>query len=95
MRMADLEARYDGRIPADLRRAARDQPDDPPSASATVPKRPSRSPADTVNAMAEILADAFRRNGCATEADLRAAGFRGRDIKTHGKAATALAQSLR
>lgn len=91
MHLSDLEARYDGRIPRDMRRKARNLP--APRVSACVPPRAQRTATQTVVAMAEILADAYRRNGCATEADLRAAGFRGRDIKTHGKAAADAAQA--
>lgn len=84
--LSALEAAFDGPIPRNLRRSARNIPPVLPSVPA-ISQLPKRTTAQIVADMADVLADAHRRNGCATEGDLWAAGFPGWDITRHGPAA--------
>ncbi|KPF84485.1 hypothetical protein IP70_15790 [alpha proteobacterium AAP38] len=82
-----LEAAFDRPITRHLRRTARrDVPTRPTTFRATV-RITSLKPGFVVPAMAQVLADAYRSNGTATEADLHLAGFDATTITRHGPAA--------
>lgn len=91
MYIAELEARYDGPIPAALRAKAT-YATPRPAAAITIARVTGLKPIAAVPAMAAVIAELVRTTGCATEADLRRAGYTDADIRTHGQAATALAR---
>ena len=82
-----LEAAFDGPIPRTLRRSARRHPPAPRGTFRATVRITSLKPGFVVPAMAQVLADAYRTHGTATEADLHLAGFDAATITRHGPAA--------
>lgn len=90
--LAQLESRYDGRIPAAALAAATAAMKGyvaPPAAPHTATrKRPPVSAAD----IARVLIDRASASGACTEADLAAAGFTAGEIASLGEAARRIAR---
>lgn len=93
MTLDELEARIDGPIPEQVRRAVRATEKAKPAArAATITTVTGLKRRAAVPAMARAIAELFETQGCATEADLRRLGFTDKDIQLHGQAAKALAR---